>query len=145
MRNQLSTHSLAVLVTQSTSSNQSEYPDNKEAIKRVNKNDMTKLIDYNINVERYDGPVKTKMPIHAANKTVISLTILAETAIVSTRARQMDFLFLKEMSNNDNCPEFNGYNTQICRDHGHSPKFNFLAVPQGCLRFVIVVFPDYTH
>ena len=21
----------------------------------------------------------------------------------------------------------------------------FLAVPQGCLRFVIVVFPDYTH
>ena len=27
------------------------------------------------------------------------------------------------MSNNDNCPEFNGYNTQICRDQGHSPKF----------------------
>ena len=48
----LSTHSLAVLVTQPTSSNQSEYPDNKEAINRVNKNDMTKPIDYNINVER---------------------------------------------------------------------------------------------
>ena len=32
-----------------------------------------------------------KMPIHAANKTVMPLKILAETAIVSTRARNMDF------------------------------------------------------
>ena len=63
------------------------------------------------------------MPIHVANKTVMSLKILAETAIVSTRARETDFLFLKEMSNNDNCPEFNGNNTQICRDQGHLPKF----------------------
>ena len=124
----LSTHSLAVLVTQPRSSNQSEYPDNKEAINRVNKNDMTKPIDYNINVERYNGPVKPKMPIHAANKTVMSLKILAETAIVSTRARETDFLFLKEMSNNDNCPEFNGYNTQICRDQGHLPKFKTKAM-----------------
>ena len=53
------------------------------------------------------------MPIHAANTTVMSLKILAETAIVSTRGREMDFLFLKEMSNNDYCPEFDGYNTQI--------------------------------
>ena len=30
--------------------------------------------------------------------------ILAETAIVSTRAWEMDFLFLKEMSNNVICP-----------------------------------------
>ena len=124
----LSTHSLAVLVTQPTSSNQSEYPDNKEAINRVNKNDMTKPIDYNINVESYKGPVKPKMPIHAANKTVMSLKILAETAIVSTRARETDFLFLKEMSNNDNCPEFNWYNTQICRDQGHLPKFKTKAM-----------------
>ena len=32
------------------------------------------------------------------------------------------------MSNNDNCPEFNGYNTQICRDQGHSPKFKTKAM-----------------
>ena len=24
-------------------------------------------------------------------------------------------------------------------------KWLFIAVPQGCLRFVIVVFPDHTH
>ena len=47
-------------------------------------NDMTKPIDYNINVECYNGPVKPMMPIHAATKTVMSLKILAETAIVST-------------------------------------------------------------
>ena len=51
--------------------------------------------------------------------TVMSLKILAETAIVSTRAREMDLLFLKEISSNENCPKFNGYNTQICRDQGH--------------------------
>ena len=124
----LSTHSLAVLVTQRSSSCQSEYPDNKEAINRVNKNDMTKPIDYNINAERYNGPVKHRMPIHAANKTVMSLKILTETAIVSTRAGERDFLFMKEMSNNDNCPEFNGYNIQICRDQGHSPKFKTKAM-----------------
>ena len=54
-----------------------------------------------------NGHVKSKMPIHAANKTVMSLKILDETAKVSTRARKMDFLFLKEMTNNDNCPEVN--------------------------------------
>ena len=84
---------------------------------------MTNPIDYNINVERYNDPVKPKMPINAANKAVMSLKILAETAKVSTRTREMDFLFLKEMSNNDNFPEFNGYNSQICSDQGHSPKF----------------------
>ena len=52
---------------------------------------MTKPIDYNINVERYNNPVKPKMPIHAANETAMSVKILAETAIVSTRAREMDF------------------------------------------------------
>ena len=40
---------------------QSEYPDNKEAVYRVNKNDMTKPINYNINVECYNGTVKPKM------------------------------------------------------------------------------------
>ena len=89
---------------------------------------MTKPINYNINVERYNGPVKPKMPIHAAKKTVMSLKILAETAKVSTRAREMDFMFLKEMSNDDNCPEFNGYYTQICSDQGHSPKLKTKAM-----------------
>ena len=32
------------------------------------------------------------------------------------------------MTNNDNCPEFNGYNTQICRDQGHSSKFKTKAM-----------------
>ena len=52
---------------------------------------MTKPIDYNINVERHSGPVQLKMPIHAANKTVMSLKILAETAKVSTRSQEIDF------------------------------------------------------
>ena len=119
----LSTHSLGLIVTQPSSSYQYEYPDNKETIKRVIYNDMTKIIDYSINVDYYNSPLNPKMPTHAANKAVMSLKILAEKVMVSTRAWEMDFLFLKEMSNNDNCPEFNGCNTQICRDQGHSPKF----------------------
>ena len=73
---------------------------------------MTKPIDYDINIERYNGPVQPKMPILTANKTVMSLKVLAETAKVSTRAQEIDFLFFKEMSNNDNCPEFNGCTTK---------------------------------
>ena len=65
----LSTHSLAVLVTKPTSSNQSKYPDNKEATNRVNKNDMTNPIGYNNYVERYNDPVKPNMPIHAMQLT----------------------------------------------------------------------------
>ena len=88
------------------------------------------MTDYNINVERCynNGPVNPRMQIHAANKTVMSLKILAETAKVSTRSQEMDFLFLKEMSDNDNCHEFNGYNTQICRGQGHSPKTMYMPL-----------------
>ena len=32
------------------------------------------------------------------------------------------------MSNDNNCPDFNGYDTQICRDQGHSPKFKTNAM-----------------
>ena len=32
------------------------------------------------------------------------------------------------MSNNDNCPEFNGCITQICRDQGNSPNFKTKAL-----------------
>ena len=118
----LSTHSLAVLVTQPDVSNQTEHSDNTEVITRVKRNDMSKPIDYEINIERYTGPSKPKMPTHAARKTVMPLKVLAEMTIVGSRAKEMDFSFLKTLSNDDNCPEFNGYNTKICRDQGHSPK-----------------------
>ena len=30
-------------------------------------------------------------------------------------------------------------------DHHGFPFYGFLGMPRGCLRFVIVVFPDHTH
>ena len=105
----LSTHSLAVLVTQPDVSNQTEQSDNTEVITRVKRNDMSKPIDHEINVERYTGPSKPKMPTHAARKKVTPLKVLAEMTIVGLRAKEMDFSFLKTLSNDDNCPEFNGY------------------------------------
>ena len=109
-------------MTQPTDPNQAVDPENSETIERIKKNDMSKPIEYNINIESYNGPSKPKMPVHAARKSVMPLKILAEMTIVSTRAQDIDFAFLKEMSSKGNCPEFNGYNTQVCREQGHSPK-----------------------
>ena len=52
------TNSSAILATQPSSSNQSEYLDNKAAMNRLNMNELTKPIDYNINVDRYNDPLK---------------------------------------------------------------------------------------
>ena len=75
------------------------------------------------------------MPIHAANKTVMSLKILAETAIVSTRAREMDFLFLKVMSNNENCPEFKGTIHKYAETNAIHPNLR----QKQCILYISVI------
>ena len=118
----LSTHSLAVLVTQPQKLNQSDIHDGETAIRRVEKTDMTSPIDYHVNIEHYDEAKKPEMPENATTKCVLSLKGLAEMAISSNRAHEMDMSFFSDIVKAENCPEFNGYNTQICRDQGHVLK-----------------------
>ena len=51
----LSTHSLAVLVTQLTALNESEK---KDTIQRIGKSDMSKSVEYDVNIDFYNGPKK---------------------------------------------------------------------------------------
>ena len=47
------------------------------------------------------------------------------------RAAENDFAFIQEVITTDKCPEFNGYNTKLCREQGHSlaPKRKVVYLP----------------
>lgn len=57
----LSTHSLAVLVTQPESISDADQC-HREAIPRISKEQMSEPIDYDVTIQRYNGPKKPKMP-----------------------------------------------------------------------------------
>ena len=118
----LSTHSLAVLVTQPAAPNESVESVKKDTIKRIGKSDMGKSVEYDVNIEHYNGPKKPEMPEQLRLKHVLPLKVLTAMSISCNRAREMDTDFIKKMVKSDTCPEFNGYNTQICREQNHSPK-----------------------
>ena len=125
----LSTHSLAVLLTQ---------PEEKEAenkirdtIKRINKNDMSNPIDYEIPIQRYNGPKQPEMPKRAASKTVLPLKVLVHKFLAERRSKESDVAFLQDVLTKSDCPEFNGYNTRISREQGHSyrPRTRAIYLP----------------
>ncbi len=89
----LSTHSLAVLMTQA---NQDDASKNmEEKITRIKKDDMSHPIEYEVPIERYTGVKQPPMPEKAALKSVLSLKILAHMAIQSRRAEETDLAFFK--------------------------------------------------
>ena len=47
------------------------------------------------------------------------------------RAQEIDYQFFKDMNDPEVCPEYNGYNTRICREQGHSilPKTRVVFLP----------------
>ena len=114
----LLTHSLAVLLTQPSAS--STYQEH--SIPRLKKTEMSKEIDYQLDIIRYNGPKKPKFPPQFLKKQVPSLKILTHEFLSQQRAREHDFTFLKDVIVSNNCPEFNGYNTRLCREQGRSPE-----------------------
>ena len=44
------------------------------------------------------------------------------TAAAETRAKDLDFQFMKDMNASTDCPEYHGYNTKVCREQGHTLK-----------------------
>ena len=80
--------------------------------------EMKTDIPYELDIARYDGPKKPCPPEDLIKFCVLPLAELAKTAISLNRANEMDFNFLKRVTNNG--PEFNGYNTMISREAGHS-------------------------
>ena len=115
----LTTHSLAMLITQPTNDTPDEqHP--RESIPRVSKADMSKPTDFEIRVHRYQGPKKVPMPENCSRKHVLPLKFLCSAVISERRAKDFDVSFLNEIINNDSCPEYNGYNTRQTREQGVS-------------------------
>ena len=124
----ISTHSLAVLLTQSQTVE--EETNSSDKIKRIHKNDMSKEIPYDVNIHRYSGTKQPDMPQNAACKSVLSLKALAHQTLVKKRAFEVDFGFFQDVLLKEECPEFHGYNTQLSREQGHKEEVKTKPVYQ---------------
>ena len=122
-----STHALAILLTQvheHQHNNSSETND----IKRLTKTEMTDDILPDVTVQRYNGPQKPCMPVHAATHSPLPLKVLTRQYISLQRAQTFDFTFLKAIVSTPGTPEFNGFNTCSAREQGHATKPKTKAV-----------------
>ena len=127
----LSTHSLAVLQTQNDKGDSSDISNESLVIRRLDKNEMAKPIEYEFQIERYHGPKKPEMPEEKCRKLPLTLKMLATMALSKKRAETNDALFLRDIVTAENCPEYNGYNTRECRKQGQAmqPKAKAVYLP----------------
>ncbi len=123
-----STHSLAMIMTQAEKDVQT---DSIQTVPRLSNADMKKPITYDLDVVSYTGPKKPDMPQSAAYFPEIPQDLLAQTKVLQARAKELDLSFLKDIIQNQNCPEFNGFNTQYARQTGLSlqPKTKVTYLP----------------
>ena len=120
----ISTHSVAMHITQP--SKDTSLSEETQSIRRLDKAEMTNAVDYEVAVEPFHGPKKADMP--ALQNRVLPLKVLVEMVISTRRARKLDFSFLKYIVSSDCCPEFNGYNTKLSREEGHTQRQKTNAV-----------------
>ena len=91
----LSTHSLALLQTQTEKADSGADSNEPLAIRRPEMNKLTKPIDYDFQIERYHGPKQPEMPEEKCKKCPLSLKMLAPMAILKTLATTNNALFLR--------------------------------------------------
>ena len=114
------THSLAVLLSQySQAPSEGEQEDNPR-IRRV-PNDSSE-VPYDVDIHRYQGLKQPEMPESHAIKAIPTLKLLAHQAIAVRRASEVNHSFLQDILAKEDCPEFHGYSTKLCRKQGHLPQ-----------------------
>ena len=79
---------------------------------------MSQSINYDTQVTRYHGPPKPAMPSNVALKSPQSLKLLCRRSISVRLATDKDCTFMEKILSEEPHPEFNGYNTQVCRESG---------------------------
>ncbi len=77
---------MALLLTQTDQSERPRYMAHQ--IKRIKKADMSKPIDYEVPVQRYNGPKKPEMSQNVKYKTVLPLRVLAQQVIARKSAER---------------------------------------------------------
>ena len=127
----LSTHSLAMILTQPSGTHKNHDPD-PDTIVRLKHSDMKLPIDE----DEDEVPVyyvgQKKPPLPAVPVSVLPDNFIAHQRTSSDRARELDFQFLNDMHTSQDCPEYNGYNTKLCREQGHSLKHK-TKINKDCL------------
>ena len=60
-----------------------------------------------------------------------TLKSLSHQAIAVRRASEVNHSFLQDILAKEDCPEFHGYNTTLCREQGHlpQPKTKAISLP----------------
>ena len=93
-----------------------------QTIPRLSKDEMKQPIPWETPVIGYTGPKKPLMSLRATNQFEIMPHDFVQTTIVSVaRARDIDFIFLRDALLKAKPPEYNGYNTRLCRESGMNP------------------------
>ncbi|KAJ8021891.1 hypothetical protein HOLleu_39220 [Holothuria leucospilota] len=124
----LSTHSLAIIIMQSTGDHDNSM---NETIPRLKKSEMSKSIEERQENETEIVTCPKKPPIPVIQAIPLSSDILQHQNVSRRRAAENDFAFFLDVITTDNCAEFNGYNTKMCREQGHSlaPKTKVAYLP----------------
>ena len=84
--------------------------------------DRSKPVKYDVHQETYNGPNKPLIPPPPPPEQAVHhlppLSLLASQATTKQRALENEFAFLQDIRTESKCPEFNGYNTRLCRQAG---------------------------
>ena len=114
-----STHSLALLITQSQHSQQ-DMSDTEEIprLKKSQLNEIKSAINSGVSTSVYIGPKKPPLPAKMTERGVLPLKVLAKQVSSAERAKILDFSFLKEVTSHGSCPEFGGFNMKHARSEG---------------------------
>ena len=120
-----STHTLAVLLTQTATCDAEHSRQLPDTIPRIRKEelDMAAQVDRDVPVHIYNGPRRPDMQHMKATKSVLNLTVLtvlASQVVAASRARARDFQFLSQILGPNSCPEWNGFNSHLNRADGHT-------------------------
>jgi hypothetical protein len=74
----------------------------------MKKSEMSEDIDFEIPVQRYQGPKVVPMPKKCSKKSVLPLKVLCSAILSERRAKVLDIAFLRDVTNTEACPEYNG-------------------------------------
>ncbi len=118
----LSTHSLALIVTQPATTDNEFNRESTERLHRISKSEMVHAIEHNVPIERYTGGKKPEMPAEISKQAILPLKVLAQAAVSRKQASELDISFLKEVHLVDKCPEYNGYNTKLSREDENTSR-----------------------
>ena len=125
-------HCMAMLATQYQAhiSDENEM-DQGSTFPRLSKEQMKQPIACETPITQYIGPKKPDMPVRAAYNGKMTEEHITSQEVSLARAHNIDFQFLKDVLSKAGTPEYNGYNTCICRETGMnpSPKSVFSYLP----------------